>query len=154
MKAQKLVEILREKKITIGAVESMTGGMFASTITDIEGASEIFKGGLVTYTSEEKIALVKVDAKTIDEFGVISWEVASQMAYNGRALLNVDYCLSVTGNAGPTIEKGSSQVGQIFIAIASKDSLWGFPLNLYGSRATIRRMTVEAMIDAVLSVVK
>lgn len=154
MKAQKLVEILKEKKITIGAVESMTGGMFASAITDIEGASEVFKGSLVTYTSEEKINLAKVDPKTIDEFGVISWDVASQMAYNGRTLLNVDYCLSVTGNAGPTIEKGSNQVGQIFIAIASKDSLWGFPMNLNGSRATIRRMTVEAMIDAMLSIFK
>jgi PncC family amidohydrolase len=154
MKTQKLVEILKDKKITIGSVESMTGGMFASAITDIEGASGVFKGGLITYNSEEKITLAHVDSKTIDEFGVISWEVASQMAYNGRNLLNVDYCLSVTGNAGPTIEKGSQEIGQIFIAIANKEFIWGFPLNLDGSREKIRRMTVEAMIDAMMSIVK
>ena len=62
MKAQKLVEILKEKKITIGAVESMTGGMFASAITDIEGASEVFKGSRIGRFESERWVLAEVEA--------------------------------------------------------------------------------------------
>ena len=99
MKAQNLVEILKSKNLTIGAVESMTGGLFASAVTDIPGASDVFCGSIVAYTPQVKCNLVNVRKETIDQFGVVSWEVASEMAYNGRTLLNVDYCIAVTGNA-------------------------------------------------------
>ncbi|MDY0345425.1 MAG: CinA family protein, partial [Bacilli bacterium] len=121
MKAQKLVEILKAKNLTIGAVESMTGGLFASTITDIAGASEVFRGSIVAYSPELKITLAAVREKSIDEFGVVSWEVASEMAYNGRTLLNVDYCIAVTGNAGPTTNDEKQEVGVVYLAVASKD---------------------------------
>jgi PncC family amidohydrolase len=87
MKAQNLVEILKSKNLTIGAVESMTGGLFASAVTDIPGASDVFCGSIVAYTPQVKCNLVNVRKETIDQFGVVSWEVASEMAYNGRTLL-------------------------------------------------------------------
>ena len=154
MKAQKLVEILNEKRLSLGSVESMTGGLFASSITSEPGASAVFKGGLITYQAPTKEKLVCVRHETIETFGVISWEVANEMAYNGRALLDVDYCVAVTGNAGPTVDNGQKEVGTIFIAIASKDNVWGIPLSLQGSRNKIREQTVTAMSEALLSIIK
>ncbi len=154
MKAQKLVEILKAKNLTIGAVESMTGGLFASTITDIAGASEVFRGSIVAYSPELKITLTAVREKSIDEFGVVSWEVASEMAYNGRTLLNVDYCIAVTGNAGPTTNDEKQEVGVVYLAVASKDNVWGIPLNLVGTRDKIRKQTVTLMLNTLESIIK
>ena len=154
MKAQKLVEILKAKNLTIGAVESMTGGLFASTITDIAGASEVFRGSIVAYSPELKITLAAVREKSIDEFGVVSWEVASEMAYNGRTLLNVDYCIAVTGNAGPTTNDEKQEVGVVYLAVASKDNVWGTPLNLVGTRDKIRKRTVTLMLNTLESIIK
>ncbi|MFA6780914.1 MAG: CinA family protein [Bacilli bacterium] len=154
MKAQKLVEILKAKNLTIGAVESMTGGLFASTITDIAGASEVFRGSIVAYSPELKITLAAVREKSIDEFGVVSWEVASEMAYNGRTLLNVDYCIAVTGNAGPTTNDEKQEVGVVYLAVASKDNVWGIPLNLVGTRDKIRKQTVTLMLNTLESIIK
>ncbi|HPM08085.1 MAG TPA: CinA family protein [Bacilli bacterium] len=149
MKAQNLVEILKSKNLTIGAVESMTGGLFASAVTDIPGASDVFCGSIVAYTPQVKCNLVNVRKETIDQFGVVSWEVASEMAYNGRTLLNVDYCIAVTGNAGPTASDSKKEVGSVFLAVASKDNIWGVPLNLSGSRTEIKKQATALIISAV-----
>lgn len=154
MKAQKLVEILKSKNLTIGAVESMTGGLFASSVTDVPGASEIFRGGIVAYNSGLKCDLVNVRKSTIDEFGVVSWEVASEMAYNGRSLLNVDFCIAVTGNAGPTASDAKKEIGVVYLAVASKDNVWGVPLNLQGSRTEIKKQSVDLMISTLESILK
>ena len=83
-------KLFREKGRTLGSVESFTGGAFAKEITSISGASHFFKGALVTYATEEKNRLLGIPYKDIDEFGVVSKEVAAQMASNGKKLLNVD----------------------------------------------------------------
>ena len=99
-------KLFREKGRTLGSVESFTGGLFAKEITSVSGASHFFKGALVTYATEEKNRLLGISYKDIDEFGVVSKEVAAQMASNGKKLLNVDYCVSFTGNAGPSAMEG------------------------------------------------
>ena len=154
MKAQNLVEILKSKNLTIGAVESMTGGLFASSITDIPGASDVFLGSIVAYNPQLKVHLINVRKETIDQFGVVSWEVASEMAYNGRTLLNVDYCIAVTGNAGPTTSDSKNEVGSVFLAVASKDNIWGVPLNLSGSRTEIKKQATVLMISTLESILK
>lgn len=154
MKAQNLVEILKSKNLTIGAVESMTGGLFASAVTDIPGASDVFCGSIVAYTPQVKCNLVNVRKETIDQFGVVSWEVASEMAYNGRTLLNVDYCIAVTGNAGPTASDSKKEVGSVFLAVASKDNIWGVPLNLSGSRIEIKKQATALMISTLETILK
>ena len=154
MKAQNLVEILKSKNLTIGAVESMTGGLFASAITDIPGASDVFCGSIVAYTPQVKCNLVNVRKETIDQFGVVSWEVASEMAYNGRTLLNVDYCIAVTGNAGPTASDSKKEVGSVFLAVASKDNIWGVPLNLSGYRTEIKKQATALMISTLETILK
>ena len=118
---EKLFRAYKEKGLTLGSVESMTGGLFAAKFTEIPGVSAVFKGGIVTYSSEEKINIVGVKKETIEKFGVVSEEVAKEMAELGRKLLNVDICVSVTGNAGPTCEPGGKPVGCYYVGVSSKE---------------------------------
>ncbi len=102
---------LFDKDITIASVESFTGGLFASEIVKIPGASKYFKGALVTYSNEIKEKLGVDTSK-----GVINKEVAHQMASKGKKYFNVDYCVSFTGNAGPTTLE-NKEVGLVYIGI-------------------------------------
>lgn len=129
--------LFREKGRTLGSVESFTGGGFAKAITSVSGASHFFKGALVTYATEEKNRLLGISYKDVDEFGVVSKEVAGQMASNGRKLLNVDYCVSFTGNAGPNAMEGKP-VGEVHIGVAFLDKVQVFSYNLSGSREEIQ----------------
>ena len=134
-------KLFREKGRTLGSVESFTGGLFAKEITSISGASHFFKGALVTYATEEKNRLLGISYKDIDEFGVVSKEVAAQMASNGKKLLNVDYCVSFTGNAGPTAMEGKP-VGEVHIGIAFLDTAQVHSYTLEGSREEIQNKAI------------
>ena len=144
---EKLLQELKEKGLTLGSVESMTGGLFSAKFTEIPGSSEVFKGGIVTYSSEEKINIVGVKKETIEKYGVVSEQVAMEMAEQGRKLLNVDICVSVTGNAGPTAEPGGKPVGCFYIGISSKSgtSVKGYKKSQ--KRNEVRNSAVLAMRD-------
>ena len=145
MEVKEVNNHLVEEGLTLGSVESFTGGLFASRITSVPGASKFFKGAFVTYATEEKVRLISVPQSVIDQFGVVSKEVAYYMANNGRQLLNVDVCVSFTGNAGPDAMEGKP-VGEVHIGIATKDNAQIYSLLLSGSRSDIQ----EAAIDFVL----
>ena len=151
---KELVKLAKEKGLTIGSIESMTGGLFASEITSVPGASKVFKGTVVTYATEEKINVVGVSRETVDKFSVVSKEVAVEMATKGRELLNVDICISVTGNAGPTTEPGGKPVGEVHLAIASKDKIVPYMLRLDGTRNQIRKMTVDCMFQFLIQFIE
>ena len=133
---------LLDEGMTLGSVESFTGGLFASTITSVGGASKIYKGGYVTYATEEKIKLLSIPESVINQFGVVSKEVAYYMANNARQLLNVDVCVSFTGNAGPEAMEGKP-VGEVHIGIATSSSAQIFSLQLQGDRNSIQQQAVE-----------
>ena len=135
-------KLFREKGRTLGSVESFTGGSFAKEITSVSGASHFFKGALVTYATEEKNRLLGISYKDIDEFGVVSKEVAGQMASNGKKLLNVDYCVSFTGNAGPSAME-DKPVGEIHIGIAFSDTAQVYSFNLEGTRQEIQDKAIQ-----------
>ena len=135
-------KLFREYGRTLGSVESFTGGLFAREITNVSGASHFFKGALVTYASEEKNRILGISYDVIDEYGVVSKEVAAQMASNGQKLLNVDYCVSFTGNAGPTAMEGKP-VGLIYIGIAIYDKVEVYEFHLSGDRDTIQNEGVN-----------
>ena len=149
MTAPDLLALLKTNHLTIGSVESLTGGLFASTLCEIPGASEAFVGGLVTYTAKEKVALAHVDPYLIERKGVVSADVATAMASGGKAALGVDICVSCTGNAGPSEEKGGAGVGTVYLGLAYKNVVYCAPLHLQGERNQIRKQTVETMIDFV-----
>ena len=149
-----LVELLKAKHLTIGSIESMTGGLFASSITSVPGASKVFKGSVVSYSPLIKENVVGVKKETIDAFGVVSKEVAYEMANKGKKLLDVDICVSVTGNAGPTVEPGEAGVGEVYIGVAFKDQTIVVHKCFDGDREKIREKTLLALQEEVLQLIR
>ena len=147
MEISEIFKKLEQKGLTFGSIESMTGGLFATTITNVSGASKVYKGSIITYTSEEKINIVGVNKETIDKETVVSSKVGQEMAMNGQKLLNVDICLSITGNAGPTVEKGNKQVGEAYIGICFKGVTAVASFLFKGDRNQIRASACKQMID-------
>lgn len=115
---ERLEERLIAQKMTIGTVESLTAGLFASSLASVPGVSKTFRGSLLTYDPALKTSLAGVDPLLIEKFGVVSEEVAIAMAKGGQKALGVDVCLSCTGNAGPTAQEGEAPVGSVYMAIA------------------------------------
>ena len=134
--------IFREKGRTLGSVESFTGGAFASDITSVSGASHFFKGALVPYATEEKARILGISYTDIDTYGVVSQEIAGQMASHAKSLLNVDYCISFTGNAGPTAMEGK-KVGEVYIGVAFYDKVQVFAYQLEGDRKNIQNEAIK-----------
>lgn len=151
---KELVSLLKEKGLTIGSIESMTGGLFASSITSVPGASKVFKGSVVSYSALVKESVVKVNKETIDKYGVVSKEVAYEMATKGKQLLDVDICVSVTGNAGPTSEPGEAGVGEVYIGLSSAKGTTVIKKMFSGDREKIREKTLLAVQEAVLNLIK
>ena len=105
-------------------------------------------------TVEEKVKLLGIEENLINYFGVVSKEVAGEMASKGQKALNVDVCVSVTGNAGPTAEPGGMPVGRTYVGIALKDKNYVFELNFRGNRNKIRKQAVLAMQEELLKLLK
>ena len=143
MTAQDINKIFREKGRTLGCCESFTGGTFASEITSIPGASHFFKGGFVTYFTEEKARILGISYNLIDEHGVVSQEIAAEMAGHAQKLLNVDYCVSFTGNAGPEAMEGKP-VGDVYIGISVYQQINVYHYRFNGDRKKIQRQAIDA----------
>ena len=98
---QVIGNLLQQKGLTLGVVESATGGLISHRITNIAGSSDYYKGSVTAYSNEVKIKTVGVGEDTIEKYGAVSPQVAEEMAEGGRKALNVDICLADTGIAGP-----------------------------------------------------
>ena len=142
MTASEINELFKTYGRTLGSVESFTGGLFAREITRVPGASKVFKGSLVTYATQEKIRILGISPSLIDRVGVVSQEVAGEMAGHGKALLDVDYCISFTGNAGPDAMEGKP-VGEIYIAVAAYEMCQVYRYQLSGTREEIQNQAIE-----------
>lgn len=116
--AIKAVEILKEKKLTVAAAESCTGGLVSAKITSVSGSSEVISFSMTTYSNEVKIQKLGVNRKTVETFGAVSEQTAREMAENIRRLADSDIGVSVTGVAGPSTSEGKA-VGTVFIGIST-----------------------------------
>lgn len=119
--AAELLNIGRERGITVATVESCTGGLVAGALTAISGSSSMVLGGLVTYSNEAKTALAGVSAALIMEHGAVSEPVARAMAEGGRARLGAKLAVSITGVAGPDGGSEAKPVGLVHFACATGD---------------------------------
>ena len=144
-----LVGLFTEKKLTLSCAESLTGGLFAHTITSIPGVSKLFKGGVVTYWNEAKANVISVSKETIDEYGVVSSECASEMARGVKNLFNTDVAISFTGNAGPTSMEGKP-VGLVYIGLYYLGEVEIIELNLKGTREEIRNECLKVISNKIL----
>lgn len=114
-----IASLLTSKKMTIGTAESFTGGQIAKELTAIPGASAYFKGSVVSYATEAKINVLEVPKAIIEEHSVVSVAVAKYMATAAKRIFNTDFAIATTGNAGPTKGDSNSNVGTVFLAIAT-----------------------------------
>ncbi len=151
-KAEKVIKALAKEGLTLGAVESLTGGLFSATLCSVPGASKVFRGGLVTYATDLKTKLDRVPSLLIKKYGVVSKEVADSMAINGRKTLNADVCVSFTGNAGPSKEEGAAPVGRVHMCIATKYGIIEMQQDFHMSRNEIREASVDLMLDRLIAI--
>jgi len=143
------VESLMKYKKTIATAESLTGGLISATLVEVPGASNVVKGGFVTYQTVAKTMLLGVPEQTIEEHNVVSAEVARRMAEGAREKLKVDIAVSATGLAGPGGGTPDRPVGTVFLGISTSKETKAVELHLSGDRARIRQLTVKYALDCV-----
>lgn len=115
---QEIGELLRAKKLSLAVVESATGGLISWMITTVPGSSDYFKGSIVSYSNQVKVALVGVKPETIEKHGAVSHETAKEMAAGGKKVLGADICIADTGIAGPGGGTPQKPVGLFYIGLA------------------------------------
>ncbi|RDI11139.1 CinA family nicotinamide mononucleotide deamidase-related protein [Flavobacterium sp. AG291] len=125
-----LGKLLKDKGKTLAVAESCTGGKIAQMITSVAGSSAYFKGSAVTYATEAKVNILKVEQQLIDVFSVVSSQVAENMALKAKQLFGSDYAVSTTGNAGPLKGDSAVEVGTVFIGIATPKGVYSERLDL------------------------
>lgn len=116
-------KLLATQGKTLATAESCTGGKIAQMITSVAGASGYFKGSIVSYSNTAKVDILGIAPDFITQHDVVSAEVAQAMAVNAKRLLQTDYAIATTGNAGPTSEPGKAEVGVVFIALATPETV-------------------------------
>jgi len=111
--------LLKQQNKTISTAESCTGGKIAEVLTSVAGASNYFKGSIVSYATEIKINLLGIDEALINQYSVVSAEVAKEMAIQVKKMMKTDYAIATTGNAGPSKGDSEAEIGTVFIALAT-----------------------------------
>lgn len=137
-----VLSLLKEKNLTLGAAESCTGGLIAKRMTDLPGASQVFRGGVVSYTNAVKAGVLGVPRELLDQYGAVSAQAAQAMAEGTRKVLGCDIAVSSTGVAGPDKDDRGNEVGTMFVAVATPDGTYVRPLNL-GSRPVRARLRTQ-----------
>jgi nicotinamide-nucleotide amidase len=137
-------ELLRQKGLTLGTVESATGGLISHLITNIPGSSDYFKGAVTAYANETKMNVIGVKAETLKRYGAVSPQVAEEMAKGGKRVLGVDICLADTGIAGPGGATPGKGVGLFYLGMANKDGVFSRKHEFHGDREENKRAAAQA----------
>jgi len=150
--SQKIVRLLKKKRLKISFAESCTGGLLSSTITSISGSSKIFTLGLVTYSNQSKINTLKVPKKIIMKHGAVSYETCLSMVKNLNRISKTNISVSVTGIAGPKGGTKQKPVGLVFIGIKKGNkTLVKKHLFKNKKRLSVQRATVNKALNLILS---
>ena len=153
--SKKVINLLRKKKLKISFAESCTGGMLASSITAIRGSSKIFTLGLITYSNQSKINILKVRKNIIIKHGAVSYETCLSMVKNLSLMSKTHISVSITGVAGPGGGTKSKPVGLVYIGVKKgKKILIKKYLFKSKKRKAIQRLSVNKALNLVLSIAK
>ena len=144
---EEIHRLLHEKRLTIAAVESATGGLISHRITNVSGISAYFLGSVTSYSNEAKIQIVGVKAASIEKHGAVSAQVARQMAAGGRKLFAADICIADTGIAGPTGDTPTKPVGLFYIGLSTKDDTRTQKHIFKGTRLENKQQAAQAALD-------
>ena len=152
---KKIVSKLIKKKLTISVVESCTGGLLSSIITSISGSSKVFNLGLITYSNQSKINLLKIPKKLIKRYGTVSEHVCLAMLKNINKIGKTNISVSVTGIAGPRGGTKKKPVGLVFVGIKKRNKI---EIKKYlfknKGRSYIQKATVNKCLRLILSIAK
>ena len=153
--AKKIVKILKKKRLKVSFAESCTGGLLSSTITSISGSSKVFTIGLVTYSNQSKINLLKVPKNIIRKHGAVSYETCLTMVKNLSKISKTNISVSITGIAGPKGGTKKKPVGMVFIGIKKGNkTLVRKCLFKNKKRLIIQRAAVIKSLNLILSFLK
>ena len=152
-KAEAVVNRLKGQGLTLATAESCTGGLIGKLLTDVPGASAVYKGGVISYVNEIKRRLLGVEQETLDVCTAVSRETAHEMARGARERLMTDCAVSVTGLAGPDSDGTGRPVGLVYIAVDTAGFSFCKELHLSGSRAEIREQAAEAVFQLILDTI-
>ena len=149
-----LVKILTEKKLKIAFAESCTGGMLASEITSVSGASKVFGIGLVTYSNQAKITVLKVNKSIIQKYGAVSPQCCEAMVKNLSKISKAQINVSITGIAGPNGGTKKKPVGLVYIGVKKNNKIF-ITKNLFKekSRKAIQKSTIRRTFKIIKSLV-
>ena len=152
---QKIVSLLKKKKLNLAIAESCTGGMLSSAITSVSGSSKIFMMGLVTYSNQAKTGILKVPQKIIKKYGTVSVQCCLAMVNNLQKISKSKVCVSITGITGP---KGGSKlkpVGLVYIGIRVRKKVFVNKCNFKNKgRAYIQKQTIKKSLNLLLKLIK
>ena len=143
MDASVIVDRLASMNMTVATAESCTGGLIASSIVDIAGASDCFNEGYITYSNEAKMRNLSVKESTLMQYGAVSTQTAKEMAMGVRKKAHADFGIASTGIAGPGGGSPEKPVGLVYIACAYDDKCQVRQLNLSGDRSQVRHQAVD-----------
>jgi nicotinamide-nucleotide amidase len=150
-----LIKILTKKKLKISFAESCTGGLLASTITSISGASKIFNLGFITYSNQAKIKILKVNKNIIIKYGAVSHECCAAMVKNLSRISKANINVSITGIAGPKGGSKKKPVGLVYIGVKKGNKIL---INKYlfksKKRSSIQKATVKKAVDLIFRIAK
>jgi len=153
--SQKIVRLLRKKRLKVSFAESCTGGLLSSTITSINGSSKVFTIGLVTYSNQSKISTLKVPKNIIRKHGAVSYETCLAMVKNLSKISKTNISVSITGIAGPKGGTKKKPVGLIFIGIKKGNKILVRKyLFKNKKRTSIQRSSVNKALNLILSFIK
>jgi PncC family amidohydrolase len=153
--SQKVVRLLKKKRLKISFAESCTGGLLSSSITSINGSSKVFEIGLVTYSNKSKISTLKVPKKTIMKHGAVSFETCLSMVKNLNKISKTNISVSITGIAGPKGKTKKKPVGLVFIGIKKGNkTLVRKYLFKNKKRTSIQKAAVNKSLNLILSFIK
>lgn len=141
---QEIGNLLRQKGMTLGVVESATGGLISHRITNVPGSSDYYKGSVTAYSNEAKVKVVGVKAETINRYGAVSSQVAEEMAEGGRKLLAVDICLADTGIAGPSGATPGKPMGLFYLGLSHQGGTYSRKHDFQGDREQNKQSAAEA----------
>ena len=150
--ALEVVSLLKERRLTLAAAESLTGGALAASIVSVPGASAVFAGGVVSYTDEIKAALLGVSVDTLAKHTAVSHETAREMARGVRERCGTDVGVSTTGSAGPDPCCGV-EPGRFFVGICYGEDCDSFEFFVPADREGVRRAAVLEALRTVLGYV-
>lgn len=135
---------------TLATAESCTGGGIGNVLTAVPGASNVYKGGIISYCNEIKEKCLDVSAHLLETCGAVSAPVAEEMAKGARVALNTDIAVSVTGLAGPSGDDFGNPVGTVFIGYADKKHCISRRFLFEGGREEVRSQAIDAALELIL----